>query len=337
MGPDRRAGPDGDGAVPAVPFREDVVQIIAVSPDGKRVFTGDRGATVREWDAEKMAEVRAWRLRGWVTDVALSADGTRLAATGSDGTVWVIDLTTGQVARELGLAGAYGNGVAFAPKRPFLVSTDGDGNVRFWHRDTGQPVGIPMRLTGEVTRPRFRVTAGGGTRGEPAGGSPHNMDEFAVPDGTSVQLSGVPDPPGDLISAGRGFRVRGLDFSPAGDRLAVVDDDGTFELFDPLTGARHQDAARYGRGPLTLRFDPDPARPRALIGTREGIEALAVPAGRKADPVRGSSLLGRVFRVESLVGGGGVYVMGESLVARFDPVGFRQLAVTRPGKTCAPG
>ena len=315
-----KPGPTATALAPAAPFRDDLVQIIAVAPDGKRVFTGDRGARVREWDAEKMTEVRAWNLRGWMTDIAVAADGTRLAATGTDGTVWVIDLTTGKVALELGLAGAYGNGVAFAPKRPFLVATDGDGNVRFWHRDTGQPVGIPMRLSGEVTRPRFRP----------------NSDEFAVPDGTSVYLSGLPDPPGDLISAGHGHRVRGLDFSPTGDRLAVVDDGGALDLFD-LIGARHQHAPRFGRGPLTLRYDPDPARPRFLLGTRNGIEWLAAPGGQKANPVRESFLMGRVFRVECARGAGGVYVLGQSLVARFDPVTFKQLAVTKPAEDIRAG
>jgi WD40 repeat protein len=153
------------------------------------------------------------------------------------------------------------------------------------------------------------------------------MDEFAVPAGKAVYLSGVPDPPGDLLSAGRGFRVRGLDFSPAGDRLMVADDTGTFDLFDPLTGARPQPARRPGRSPLTIRYDPDPARPRVFSGVREG----------KANAVRESALLGRVFRVECRRGAGGVYVMGQALVARLDPVTFKSLAVTKPAKDLRAG
>ena len=233
---------------PKTPFRDDIVQILVVSPDGRRVFTGDRGAMVREWNTTTGTEVKAWPVLGWVTDIALSADGTRLAVTGTGGTVWVINLVTKEFVLQLPLAGAYGNGVAFAPTRPLLVASDGDGNVRFWHRDTGQPIGIPMRFQGEVTRPRFRP----------------DSDEFAVPAGDSVYLSGVPDLPGDLISAGNGWRLRGMDFSPKGDRLAVTDDEATFEVFDPLTHERYQHVRRPGRNPLCIQFDQDPARSRVF-------------------------------------------------------------------------
>ena len=108
---------------------------------------------VREWDAERAVELRSWTFSNWITDLAVSDDGTRLAATGPEGVVWTINLTTGDPALRIPLAGAYGNGVAFAPKRPYLVTSDGDGNVRFWHRETGQPIGTPMQFHGEVTRP----------------------------------------------------------------------------------------------------------------------------------------------------------------------------------------
>jgi WD40 repeat protein len=305
-----------------VPAKEssDILQILTVSADGKRIYTGDRGAVVREWDAEKQVELRSWRFRAWITDVAVSSDGARLAATGPEGVVWVIDLASGAESLSLSLAGAYGNGVAFAPKRPFIVACDGDGNVRFWHRDTGQPVGIPRRFQGEVTRPRFRS----------------NSDEFAVPAGDSVYLSGVPDPPGDLLSAGHGERIRGLDFSPKGDQLAVTDEK-VFELFDLRTRKPVGPPLRPRHGALSLGFDPDPSRPFVYRGTRQGFDRVAVPGGTAAEEAQGSAMLGRVYRIECLRGDGGLFVMGQGVVARYDPATLKVLVAGAPAANVPPG
>ena len=268
-----------------------------------------------KWDTEKGEELRAWLLGGWITDVAVAPEGDRVAATGTEGFVWIIDLRLGRVVQVLDLAGAYGHGVAFAPKRPFLVTTDGDGNVRFWHRDTGQPIGIPQRFHGEVTRPRFAP----------------DSDDFAVPAGSAMYLSGVPDPPGDLVSAGhQQLRLRGLDFSPKGTRLAVTDDGDNFAVFDPLKETRVQYARRPGLPALTLRYDPDPARPFVYRGTREGIERLAVPDGEKAEVIERTVWPVRADRIECLPGTGGLYVMGDKVVGRLDPVTLTRLAERRP-------
>ena len=199
------------------------INVIAVSADGSRVYSGDRAGMIREWDAQNNVELRNWDSGGWVQDLALSPDGTRVAATGPEGLARIIDLAANKFALDINLGGAYGNGIAFDPKGPFVLTSDGDGNVRTWHRDTGMLIGVPFRLSGEVTRIRFRP----------------NSDEFAVPAGNSVILCKIPDPPGDVISTGYGRRLRGLDISPKGDWLAVSDDNG-FELFDPFTAKRLQ-------------------------------------------------------------------------------------------------
>jgi serine/threonine protein kinase/WD40 repeat protein len=313
-------------AVPAPGAPAGVLQVLAVSADGQRLYSGDRAGMVREWDAASAAELRRWNAGGWVQDLALSPDGTRVAATGPEGIVRVIDLAAGRVALDIPLAAAYGNGVAFAPHAPYLLTSDGDGNVRTWHRDTGMPVGLPMRFTGEVTRLRFRP----------------GSDEFAVPAGNSVYLCRAPDPPLDVVSAGYGRRVRGLDVSPAGDRVAVSDDDG-FELFDAHTARRLQRVEyrprwphfRRQEPPLTVRFDPDPGRPRVLRGTRVGLDLLPVPDGGPARPVK-SLGLGWVRRVEFLPGGRAFLAADDDALARFDAATLRQAALA-PVERLPPG
>jgi WD40 repeat protein len=265
---------------------------------------------VREWDADTAAELRAWPLGGAADDVAVSADGARLAATGPAGTVWTIDLAAGTVGPIISLAGASGNGVAFAPRSPYLVASDGDGNVRFWHRETGQPIGRPMRFRGAVVRPRFRADA----------------DLFAVPGGGAVHLAGVPDPPGRLVTAGTGTRICGLDYAPAGDRLAVADE-RRLDLFDPATGSLIQTVPRTDDGPLAIRFDPDPARPTLYRGTRTGLDRIPVPAGRP-EPARafGPEAVTRVEAARR----GGLFAATETRVTRFDRAEFKAVASGRP-------
>jgi serine/threonine protein kinase/WD40 repeat protein len=308
---------------PDTKFYGDVVQILAVSADRTRVYTGDRKSTVREWDAEKLAEKRSWNFgNNWITDVAVSDDGAWLAATGPAGIVWTVDLITNRRGTPIPLAGAYGNGVAFAPKRPYLVASDGDGNVRFWHRETGQQIGIPVRFHGEVLRPRFRA----------------NSDEFAVPAGSAVYLCGLPDPPGDLFRAGHGLRARGLDFSPTGDRLAAIDE-FTFELFDMRTRKPIQVVSGWEDNPLSLRFDPDPSHPFVYRGIRGqfsgGVERLAVPDGKKFEPAV-SFGLGRVHRIDA-ARTGALFVMGETTFARFDRTSTAQVARKAPANDVPAG
>ena len=293
---------------PTSETRAGILQVIAVAPDGQRIYTGDRAGVIREWDAETAVEVRNWDAGGWVQDLAVSPDGKRLAATGPSGIARIIDLNANRVERDINLASAYGNGIAFAPTAPFLLTSDGDGTVRTWHRETGMPIGQPFRFSGEVTKIRFRP----------------GSEEFAVPAGHSVFLCQVPDPPGDLVTAGYGQRVRGLDLSPTGKQVAISDDEG-FELFDPFTAKRLQRVDytfrwpyyRRQDAPLTLRFDPDPKRPRVFRGTRSGLDYLAVPGGHWAKPVAASGL-DRIGRIDFLDGGRIVLAADDRLVARWD-------------------
>ncbi len=294
--------------------RVGLVNVLVVSRNGKRVYTGDRAGIIREWDVEKGIETGILDASGWVQDIALSPDEQRLAATGPEGIVREFDLRTRRRILEISLDGAYGNGVAFTPKQPFLITSDGDGNVRFWHRDTGQPIGIQMRFSGEVTRMRCRP----------------NSDQFAVPAGNAIYLSDVPDPAGNLISPGHGIRVRGLDVSPKGDRIAVSDDH-ILEVFD-TRGKQLHIAREPGLDPLCIRIDP--TERWVYRGTRDGFDRLALPAGVQAEP--GASIgLSRVQRID--FARGGVIVMGTVLVVRYDPVRLEQLAASRPDPSVSSG
>lgn len=294
-----------------------ILQMLTISRNGSRLYSGDRAGVIREWDAATAVELRTWNAGGWVQDLALSPDDKYVAATGPEGIARVIDLNADRVALDINLASAYGNGIAFAPTAPYIVTSDGDGNVRTWHRDTGMQIGLPIRFLGEVTRIRFRP----------------GSDEFAVPAGNSMYLCSVLDPPYDVVTGGYGRRLRGLDLSPGGDLVAVSDDDG-FELFNPFTYLRLQRVDynfcwpfyRRLEPPLLVRFDPDPRRSRVFRGTRGGLDHLEVPNGQRPRVVP-SFRLGRVNQIDFLQGGKEIVAANGSVVARWDTVALRQSAV----------
>jgi WD40 repeat protein len=214
----------------------------------------------------------------------------------------------------LDLAGAYGHGVAFAPKRPYLVCSDADGNVRFFHRETGQPIGVPLRLGGVVSGLRFQP----------------GTDRFVVLAGDAAHLCGLPDPSGDVVSGGLDQRLRGLDFSPTGTLLAAVYEHDV-EVFDTGTLRRVQYARRPGDSPLSAKFDTDPTRHRLFRGLRSGFDWLEVPDGQKAEETRLRGL-GRLHRVALTPDGRGLLLMGERAVARYATATLKLEAAEPPAE-----
>ena len=77
--------------------------------------------------------------KGWISDIAYSPDGTRLAVASSIG-IWIYDTETlAEVALLTGHTG-YVNAVAYSPDpdRKILISGGADSTVRVWDTDTGE-------------------------------------------------------------------------------------------------------------------------------------------------------------------------------------------------------
>jgi len=302
----------------APPQGGNVLNVFALSSDGQFAYTGDRSGEVREWDLKANTLKRVWRASGWVQDLAVSPDNKYIAATGAGTSVQLIDLTGTKPTTDIDLSGSNGNGVAFAAQQPVLVTSDNDGNIRFWHRETGQPVGIPLRITGDPHRTRFL----------------QGTDQFVVPSASTTYLCSVPRPATHLTMR-RDGRVRGLDFSPKGDRIVVA---GNYsgDIFDAQTLKTIQVLPRVTDIIRSLRYDSDPQRDQVFRGFVSAFDRVLVSNGTMSE-MQNTISMGQIRQIEFTPSGSSMYLLGTNLITRFAPATLAPILPMRPAKDMPPG
>jgi cytochrome c len=75
-----------------------------------------------------------------ITSLALTADGARIAAASTSGSIAIIDRKTRSLARSMAGSGVPIWAIAFAPDGRTLLSGGGDRVIRRWDAETGQPI-----------------------------------------------------------------------------------------------------------------------------------------------------------------------------------------------------
>jgi WD40 repeat protein len=114
------------------------VNVVAVAPDGRTLYSGGADATVRAWTlpAEVGETLRVGNQpEGTGARPRVSADGRRLAAPGRDGTILVV---TGADQRVLSGHQGPVKEVGFLPDGKQLVSLGQDQTIRLWDLTTGE-------------------------------------------------------------------------------------------------------------------------------------------------------------------------------------------------------
>lgn len=232
---------------------QDLVTGLAVSPDGRQVFSvsSDGWLQEQDWSADGLAE-RRHALGFHASSLALHPDGQRLAVGGDTAHGGVLVDRAGQTLASL--PSGFLQRVTFSPDGRWLLVGQSTG----WNGDPG-----PLLVCDAQGREVGRMTEAGGqavfapTSGWLATGSWQGrirLWRWPEAGGTGA---GAPEPAlvRELEPAGK---VLALGFSPDGTRLASANEAGDLLVWDVASGreVRRLDAALSGY-PRCVAFSPD--------------------------------------------------------------------------------
>jgi len=261
------------------------INAVAISPDGRRILTGDQQGNVKLWDLASGAFIRGFRHAPAVSAVAFSPDGRRIASGSATAKIW--DGETGRLIHSLEQDAAPGiNAFSFSSNGLRLASGNNDGSVRMWDVLSGRSVAAISATSDSVTAIALSAD---GTRVLTGG----QNSEIRLTD-TNTR---------DLIRsfAGHTSPIRSLAFSADGSTILSGAADSA-RAWDAVTGKPIQSTA-LPPWTVTMAVSPDRARvlaccndqtvlvsdaeTRAALNTvqvtEHGITALSfTPDGRRA-------------------------------------------------------
>jgi WD40 repeat protein len=125
------------------------------SPDGTQVASGGEDGSVCLWEAlEGRLLQRFQGHRGVIMSVAWSPDGTRLASGGSGrgggGEIFVWEVSSGQCLQSWSEPSAIVYALTWSPNNSLLLSSGGDGSMRWWDVLSGECVAIRQGHQGTI-------------------------------------------------------------------------------------------------------------------------------------------------------------------------------------------
>jgi WD40 repeat protein len=194
--------------------------LVALSPDGKTVFTGVENGMLGLWEAATGKSIRSWKGDAWIRAVAFSRDGKTLLSyeSGKGGTVCRWDAANGkELSRFQVPDGAMC--IAFAPDGETAALGYRNNTIRVHEAATGKEV---RSWLGDAGR-RLVFTADGRTL------AAHTMDgRIRLWEATT----------GKAVAAWQAHAhiAENLAFSPDGKNICSVGTDGKIVLWETLTG-----------------------------------------------------------------------------------------------------
>ena len=195
--------------------------VIAISPDGSRLATGQRDGTVELIDTATGDRIGPSLLghTGGIWDVEFGPNGRWLASAGADGVIRLWDLDSRQSTR-LGEIDDVVMSICFSPSGATLASANGDGTVRLWDVGRGIPIGEPLAQR-TLAFKVIEFTPDG--QGLVAGNNDGNIYGWSLPSR---------EPLFEPIRGPDTSHLAKLVFSPDGSRIAATSTDGKSMVLD---------------------------------------------------------------------------------------------------------
>jgi WD40 repeat protein len=264
---------------------EDLVTLVAFSPDGKTIVSGGGDGMIRLWD--NSGNPIGQPIKGhenWVSLVAFSPNGKTIVSGGGDGIIRLWDNSGNPIGQPIKGHQVSVTSVAFSPNGKTIVSGDGNGMIRLWDNSAnliGQPIkGHQGLVTSVAFSPNGKtIVSGSGdgmirlwdTSGNPIGqpikGHEDWVNSVAFSPDSKIIVSGSADktirlwdtsgnPIGQPIKGHQGS-VSSVAFSPDGKTLVSGSDDNTIRLWDTSGNPIGQPLKGHENWVSSVAFSPD--------------------------------------------------------------------------------
>jgi WD40 repeat protein/transcriptional regulator with XRE-family HTH domain len=256
-------------------------QRLAFHPDGEQLAVAD-SELIKIWDLESETVIKTLPgHEGDVWSIEFSSDGQQLASGGTDRTVRIWDIATGESLVLEGHTLAI-EGLAFKPDGNWLATASDDQTMKIWDTETGE---LLRDVTGFPDVADSVAFSSDGTRLAAAGtGAYIRIWDATTIDGDEIlrieeNVSGVTfSPEGTKIAAASGSNVKIWDastgqeldtlightgwvidvvFSPDGKQLATTSFDGTTKVWSITPGQESITISGRGIGFAHVAFRPD--------------------------------------------------------------------------------
>ena len=237
--------PPGTGLLSTLAGHIETVEVVAVTPDGRRAVSASADRTLKVWELETGRELHT--LAGHthlVRAVAVTPDGRRAVSASEDQTLKVWELETGHELHTL--AGHTGEitAVAVTPDGRRAVSASNDETLKVWELETGHELHI---LAGHTNAVRAVAVTPDGRRAVSA--SWDTLKVWELGSGRELQTL-----------AGHTNLVRAVAVTPDGRRAVSASDDRTLKVWELETGRELHTLAGHTDGVLAVAVTPDGRR-----------------------------------------------------------------------------
>ncbi|MCT7962183.1 hypothetical protein NG791_16040 [Laspinema sp. D1] len=243
--------PDSDGfpnqnwrCIRTIAGHRDVINCVALHPDGKSIAVGDGDNTVKRWGIPEGSEIRNFNGEDWfasVNAISFSPDGGAIAA-GVGEAVEVWDVAEGRRLHRFTRNSEAVYTVIFLNNGQQIIASDTRGSVAFWHRETGEEL---RRFNAHTDMIRALAI------------SPDDRLLATASDDGMIKLWQLQTGQEICIFKTHNDAVNAIAFSPDGQLLASGSTDMTLKLWQVNSGEELRTFTGHTGAIAAVAFSPD--------------------------------------------------------------------------------